>query len=505
VSDPAGEARALLAAANPRDAEQVFRAVILANRAGLDVDALPLARAGAEANPADARMWQALGLVQRRLENHEEAVPALARAAALAPDDALIAHSLARASLEAGLPAVDLFERAHLMAPTDASVLLGRAAALFAEGRLDAAIEGLEAQLRLYPAWIEGHATAARLRWVRGDRTDFTASLEAALQDSPAAVPLWRGLADIYMQSASYERVHETMFRARAAAGESPVFDALEAVATAEQGRTGEADLLFACLGPIEHITMAARYARHLLRAGRPAEMSALADEWAGRDPDNLLVPYQSAAWRLTGDPRWQWLEGDERLVGIYDLADRLPSLDALAARLRGLHLSVHQPLEQSLRGGTQTDGPLFSRIEPEIRALRALIVETVEQHVAQLPPAVAGHPTLIGKRAPIRFAGSWSVRLRDAGFHVNHVHPAGWISSAFYVALPEAAMGGETHAGWLSLGEVTELGLDLPPLRLVEPKPGRLVLFPSSMWHGTRPFAEGERLTVAFDVARPF
>jgi hypothetical protein len=64
--------------------------------------------------------------------------------------------------------------------------------------------------------------------------------------------------------------------------------------------------------------------------------------------------------------------------------------------------------------------------------------------------------------------------------------------------------MGGPVHSGWLSLGEATELGLDLPPVRLIEPKPGRLVLFPSTMWHGTRPFTEGERLTVAFDVARP-
>ena len=216
-------------------------------------------------------------------------------------------------------------------------------------------------------------------------------------------------------------------------------------------------------------------------------------------------MPSLSAAWRLTGDPRWQALEGDERFIGVYDIADQIPSLDALAERLRELHLaSRHHPLEQSLRGGTQTDGPLFSRIEPEIRALRAAIVETVERHVAQLPPPRADHPLLIEKRAPIRFAGSWSVRLTGEGFHVNHVHPAGWISSAFYVALPGAAMGGEAHSGWLSLGEVNELGLDLPPIRLVEPKPGRLVLFPSTMWHGTRPFSEGERLTVAFDVAPP-
>lgn len=499
------EARALLGAANPRDPDQVFRTVILANRAGLDHAALPLALAGAEANPADARMWQVLGLVQRRLDDLGEAVSALAKAAALAPDDALIAHSLARASLEAGLPAIDLFERAHLIAPTDGGILLGRAAAYFAEKRVDEAIAGLEAQLRIHPNWFDGHGSVARLRWIRGERETFTASFDEALRGAPADLMLWRELLNTLMQGSLFERTHEALARARAAAGESPVFDGLDAVATAEQGRIAEADRLFAALGPIEHLTMATRYVRHLLRADRPEEALAVMERWEGLDPDDLLVPYRSAAWRLTGDARWQWLEGDTRLVGVYDLADRLP-MAALIDRLRGLHFEQSQPLEQSLRGGTQTDGPLFSRIDPEIRALRAVIVETVERHIAQLPPRVAGHPTLAyARHGPVRFAGSWSVRLTGAGFHVNHIHPAGWLSSAFYAALPEGAMGGADHAGWLSLGEATELGLDLPPIRLVEPKPGRLVLFPSSMWHGTRPFAAGERLTVAFDVARPF
>jgi len=31
--------------------------------------------------------------------------------------------------------------------------------------------------------------------------------------------------------------------------------------------------------------------------------------------------------------------------------------------------------------------------------------------------------------------------------------------------------------------------------------EPARLALFPSVFWHGTRPFDDGERLTVAFDV----
>ena len=78
-----------------------------------------------------------------------------------------------------------------------------------------------------------------------------------------------------------------------------------------------------------------------------------------------------------------------------------------------------------------------------------------------------------------------------------------GWLSSALYVALPPDL--GENQAGWLKIGEPqAQLGVDLPPLRTIEPKPGRLVLFPSTMWHGTRPFEAGERLTVAFDVATP-
>ncbi len=85
-------------------------------------------------------------------------------------------------------------------------------------------------------------------------------------------------------------------------------------------------------------------------------------------------------------------------------------------------------------------------------------------------------------------------------------MHPLGWISSALYLALPDRSAGETEDAGWFTLGEPDgKLGLELAPWRKVEPKPARLVLFPSWMWHGTVPFKEGERLTVAFDVALPY
>jgi hypothetical protein len=76
-------------------------------------------------------------------------------------------------------------------------------------------------------------------------------------------------------------------------------------------------------------------------------------------------------------------------------------------------------------------------------------------------------------------------------------------MSSALYVALPDAVgTSADSADGWLELGRPpNDLDLDLAPLTLIEPKVGRLALFPSILWHGTRPFPEGERLTVAFDI----
>jgi hypothetical protein len=105
-------------------------------------------------------------------------------------------------------------------------------------------------------------------------------------------------------------------------------------------------------------------------------------------------------------------------------------------------------------------------------------------------------------RRVPIRFAGSWSVRLSAQGFHSRHTHVRGWISSALYMAMPTD---NAPPAGWIEFGAPPrELRLDVPAYVQVQPKAARLVLFPSTFWHGTIPFDTGERLTIAFDVHVP-
>ncbi|MEA3015225.1 MAG: hypothetical protein QOD42_3770 [Sphingomonadales bacterium] len=498
------QARRAIGQARAGDAGEVLQAGIAALRANLAEEALPLLAAAVRAHPDDARLWQLKGLLHRTAEDLAPAVEALSTAAALAPADAFIAHSLACATIEAGLPAVDSFERALALAPGDEAPLLGLAESHLVEGATERAAALLEDRLGRDPGWLNGHMSLARLRASRGQGEASTASFERALAAAPATAPLWRAYLELLYQSERYQDTLALVARARAGAGAHREFDAAEAVATAELGEAETADRLFEALRPRDDMTLAVPYLRHLLRTGRPEQASKLAEHALRRAPYPMLWSYLSAAWRLTGDPRWDWLEGDPSFVGIYDLADRLPALDALADRLRALHRTTHQPLHQSVRGGTQTEGHLFKRVEPEIRGLRRAVVEAVEAHVARLPPRDPGHPMLAPARSPIRFASAWSVRLAGGGRHANHVHPGGWLSSALYVALPEAPEGGPPDSGWLTLGEVGDLDLGLPPLARIEPRPGRLVLFPSTMWHGTLPFERGERLTVAFDVATP-
>lgn len=488
-----------------RDEVAAYNGGIDALTDGTAETAIPLITRAARLHPHQARLWQVLGLLHRQCEDSAAAIDNLRKAAQLAPSDARIAHALARAHLEAGLPSLDLFQAARALSPNDGDLLLGIAAARSVEQSAQVAISELDQLLARNPGWLPGHAAVAKLRWQSGDQENFATSFHSALAAHPADQALWRGLIVMLTEGDLYGDALAAVERGRRAVGSSLLFDANEAVCRAELCQFEMADQLFEKLARVNDPTLKLRQVRHLLRTGRARDAETLAAAMTQTPAAVLFWPYLSAAWRMTGDPRWNWLEGDPRLVGVYDLTESLPPLELLADRLRKLHLARNQPLEQSVRGGTQTDGALFARIEPEIRRLREVIAGAVERHLAQLPTFEPTHPLWVSRSGPLRFSGSWSVRLAAAGHHANHIHPAGRFSSALYVSIPQAAERGGDAAGWLSLGQPqAELGVDLPPTRMVEPKPGQLVLFPSTMWHGTVPFAAGERLTVAFDVAPP-
>lgn len=446
----------------------------------------------------DAALWQWAGLLHRSLDDHARAIEAFERAARLAPRDAGIAHGLARVRFEAGLDARDAYARALTLAPDNGEVLIGGFAARTAMGEGAAVSDDLAALLGRHPGWIAGQQQFAQLQGLLGHSDQAAVSIDAALRQFPRDPALWQARLDLAVRREEFAAIPGLLSQAGAAALGPDSSALYAAIGASETGALEKADDHFAKvptdLAPLWRL-------RFLLRGGRLDAALPLIDRMLAGPERAETWPYAHAAWRMAGDPRADWLLGDA--IRTFDLADQLPPLDRLADRLRQLHRVSGEYLDQSVRGGTQTDGPLFSRIDPEIRAVRGVVLDAVERYRRELGPSDANHPLLGPRRdRPIRFAGSWSVRLRPGGNHSNHVHPQGWISSALYIALPQSE---PDRRGWLTLGQPqASLGLGLAPLQFVEPRPGRLVLFPSWLWHGTHPFEAGERLTIAFDIAPP-
>jgi len=180
----------------------------------------------------------------------------------------------------------------------------------------------------------------------------------------------------------------------------------------------------------------------------------------------------------------------------------------ALEQYLLGLHQSDVQPLEQTLHHGTQTHGNLFNDKNPLITHLISEFSVCVEKMSGLLDQRYrSSDQTLYPGFASTDghyYSGSWSVKLNASGYHSNHFHPMGWLSSAFYVSLPDA-VDSAGHQGWFQVGQPNlRLNPVMNPTKLVKPEVGKLVVFPSCLWHGTVPFSSVQhRLSVAFDVQK--
>ena len=94
---------------------------------------------------------------------------------------------------------------------------------------------------------------------------------------------------------------------------------------------------------------------------------------------------------------------------------------------------------------------------------------------------------------------------MEAQGHQIAHIHPAAWLSGVYYPRLPDAVRDDDSdHAGWVEFGRPPN---DFhcsaeQPFKLVCPKEGLMILFPSYFYHGTVPFqAESPCFSIAFDV----
>jgi tetratricopeptide (TPR) repeat protein len=486
------------------------RAVTAANAGAHDL-AVAAAEAGLARFPGHSRLLATKAQALKNAGRVEESLRVFDQAVAADPARALTRHNQAVAlraycRFDESCEAYSEAERLGMQGP---QFHANWAAAALEAGKVGEAAALYRKALREDPAHQESLKALTRLQIEYRGGQDAFAHYQQSLEARGHSTEAWLDWANALLANYRYEEAAAVAEDAARQCPEDPSFVALAAYAV---GMLGDAAAALDRIedayrarddAPVHWLTQLA------LRAKRPERAAELAEAVTAAQPENQFAwSILSIAWRLLDDPREHWLCDYETLVMSTEVASLDGSLSPadyarnVAAALDPLHQTGAEPGDQSLRGGTQTSGRLFDRPEPAIQEFREAVRMAAQRAVAALPDDPQ-HPFLRRKSDNVDFAGSWSVRLRGGGgYHVPHFHIQGWMSSAYYARLP--TMTDESrirHEGWIQFGAPPHgYGLELPPRRVVEPAPGRLVLFPSYMWHGTIPFEEGDRLTAAFD-----
>ena len=450
------------------------------------------------------------------LDRHDEALLIYRHVAAASPNNPVGELNLAAALDSAGehRDAVSAASRAIGKGADTPEAHYVHARALTATNRFDEAAAAFRKAIRLRPVFADAHRHLAALIWMRsGDLTAASEQLDAALRQYPDDEALHIVKANLFDGSGDAMAAHAWL------------------ADRANRPGAGIALLLSACKSASNFDPqLALDYARRAIEKdpSHPLANHMLADTLLGVGEsyeaqrlveqllraaanDQHLIALQTTVWRLLGDARYaEYCDYQQMALswtidtpsGWSDLASYLRDLAASLHRLHTLHM---HPLHQTLRHGSQTAENLLRSDDPAIRAFFVSIDASIRRYVGAV--GCGGDPLRRRNTGGYRIKGAWSVRLRATGYHLNHVHPQGWLSSAFYVELPGTVLDGsrscDDRAGWLKFGEPgIRTEPPLAPEYFIRPEPGLLALFPSYFWHGTVPFHDnGTRLSVAFDV----
>ncbi len=391
----------------------------------------------------------------------------------------------------------------------DTAFILARA--LMGQGRFAAAEIELRKAVRARAGHITAQANLSELVWMRtGDCDRASAALDAALQSHPDLAPLRIVKARLLLSAgrpnealgeieAGLPLVREPLDLLTMASNIALEIDPARALAHARNALRVAPD----------DVRALTAFGNALLGVGKAREALAAAETLRRHELlDGQALAMQADALRLLGDPRYHdLLDYQQFLRAEYiDVPTGWTSLEEyladLALALESSYNHQAHPIGNSLRHGSQLELIPDRSPHPAIRAFPRAIDGPILRYMQAL--GTGDDQFRRRNTGRYRIQGMWSVRLQPNGFHVNHYHPQGWISSACYLHLPPATQR-EGGAGWLKFGEPPFPTIPkLEPEYFLKPLPGLLALFPSYMWHGTVPFPgtpDDTRLTIAFDV----
>lgn len=485
------------------------------SRQGRNEEAIVATRKAIEIIPDNVRLFTALGSLFKEIGSLDEAMTAYDKALSIDPDDFFALHNkgVALRMMQKPNKALACYDQILDRGKAIPALHLNRGCALYDAGRIDEAEEELAACIRLSPEYFDAHRTINKLYWEHGNDDKFLRSYEVCIDAVPQSIGLRMEYAVHLVQAAREDEAEQAIRKAMDDLGEHHSFLHTLGSLAAHAGDNESTKSYFrdairlAPEVPRYRIDMANR----LIREGDYSGAMDHLDVAEKYIPDNQeLWAYKGICWRLQGDDRYHWLNDYDRFVQakIMDTPEGYDDfehfMDELKTEIIGFHKTGRHPLDQSVRNGTQTTSFLLNAPIKVIQDYRLMLERVVREYLASLPDDPT-HPFLRRKKRGFVFSGSWSVRLNSTGYHVNHIHPEGFLSGPTYIEVPSVVRSDDPgRGGWVKFGETC---LDLGPdkeyvAKAVCPEPGLVAFFPSYVWHGTYPFESDEfRMTAPCDV----
>ena len=465
-------------------------------------------RRALELRPGFPQAGNGLGRVLIDRQRWQDALDVYDPLVKASPDSVPLRYGYGTAKLESGEveEALALFEALIGEGKDKPEIRFMRARALLELGQVESALGDLQVSHRDGPSNFSLR-TLASTYWMLEDIAAFDRLLEASSKNPDLVVTT----AEILRQSGKPGEALAVLDSMRESAALPPESWSVAATAHIDLNQPVEAEAAAReCLdaNPDDRLIRGSLITS-LLMQGRADEAMHYIHAMREAEPNGQhWIAYEATALRIMGSEEYSHLVDLERFVRPYTLPvpEGFESLDAfnagfLAALERWHHYKTH-PLDQSLRDGSQTPRDLTTIDDRVIRAYVKALDIPIRQYMADVGRG-EDHPLTARNTGDYRITGSWSVRLHGGGRHVNHVHPEGWISSCYYISVPEETQSGDSKAGWIKFAEPPfETTPATPPEKWVQPRAGLLVLFPSFLWHGTHPIHDGSvRVTAPFDA----
>ncbi|KRA16936.1 putative 2OG-Fe(II) oxygenase [Lysobacter sp. Root604] len=452
----------------PQDARAAFRYANAAFQLGDYATAAAGFAAATERDPNWPEAWNNLSAAHSRLQEYPQAIAAARNALRLAPQDpeahqalaVLLSNLFDRPSLLEGLRSA---ERALQLDPNLAAAHRNAAVLLRKLGEPVRAEAHARRALQLQPDHTGSVEILGDQLILNGRGSDAAAIYADAIGRGLDTPVLQRQHGIALLHAGRAQAAHEQLSAALRQQGDDQRSIAHLGVALAADGRVADAvDLL----GLQRHI--------HAIDLAPPPAYADAAAFHAELAQD--IRRHSQQRWEPAGlAARQAYLSGDL-------LADRTPAIVGFEQRLRA--------------------------------AIDAFISDARQRQAG-----TDAHDDVFLRNVPLRYRlHVWATQAAESGYIDTHIHEDSWLSGAYYVELPEAIAdaapdqadpdpdhAASGHAGWIEFGR-PYAGLPQWPadaLRLVRPQVGRLLLFPSYVFHRTLPYqGSGERISISFDLA---